>query len=249
MESLGTEASRLHGRGQMTLGSADSIYESALLNLVTAFEVFLEELFYSVLLNASQMPDAGGAVTFRDRVHAEEVLLGGRQYLDWMPFDLHTIPRGKRLLIESPFSRLERHPDERAFLRELIVVRNAIAHESGTARTKFQSLTTGLRPRRRTPAGLLQDVRQGSSVLSDYSTQLRVIVKALAAPTARDSKRLLSPENPYEQGAAAGKGRFQCVTCGAVTVMSANRSTLPACAVCTPIAVSRIRKTRWRRQY
>jgi hypothetical protein len=249
LQSLGDEATRLRNRGQITLGSCDSIYESALLNLVTAFELVLEDLFYSMLLGASAIPGTSGAVQFKDRGQAEDVLLAGRAYLDWLPFDRHVAPLGERLLTGSPFSRLDRHPQEKRALDEISVVRNAIAHESGSARKKFAPLANGLRPRRRTPAGLLQDVRQGVSVNVHYSTQLRLLVRALTVPTTKAAKALLSPESPHAQGATPGKGTYACMACGTRTTLTAAKQALPPCVVCRAAAGGKAKGGHWRRRY
>lgn len=232
LENLGLEASRLHRKARVTQGNVDAIYESALLNMVTAFELFLEDLFYSVLLGTSQIAGSGGGVTFKDRAQAEAILLSGSSYLSWLPFDKHVVPRGDRLLVESPFSRLKRQKIETDQLENVRVIRNAIAHESGTAKSSFSPLAANLRPGRRTPAALLQDLQQGDTRHVIYSTQLRVIARALAAPSLKDAKQLLTPETPYDRGTKPPRGVYACKTCTATMTISARKPALTRCPVC-----------------
>lgn len=249
LERLGDEAERLRGTARISLGSADRIYESAFLNLATAFELFIEDLFFSTLLGHSGIEDAAGAVHFRDRAQAEVILRNGRPYIDWLPFDRNVRKLGDRVLVNSPFGRLDRHARERKILKEMTVIRHAIAHESGSARANFAPMAAGLRARRRTPAGLLQESRQGVRVQVEYSVGLRAVASALAATTLADAKQLLSPEEPYRFGEKPGKGTYECVACAARRTLASNQESLPRCSRCGAQAGVPSSKTSWRRTY
>ena len=248
LESLTGEGMRLRGQGRVTVGSLDALFESALLNLYTAFELFVEDLFYSVLLGDSGIPSASGVVTFSDRAQAEAVLLGGRDFLRWLPLDTGAIPRAHLVLEQGhPFDRLERHPQESATLDEMRLLRNAIAHDSGSARAKVAALTAGLRPRRRHPAGLLQDVQQGVTQHSNYSTVVRLVAAALAEPDDVRARNSLSPEKPYSSGAAPGPGRYECTRCRRRTTIRSKRQELFKCSACQRAHVKGQKE--WRRIY
>ena len=140
----------------------DRTYESTFLDVVTRFEVLLEDLFYAVALRESHIyrsgivPSLSGVHT---RAQLEDLLssIERREYLDWLPFD-RTAQRVDAFLIEGrPFTRLARHSTEGSILREAMIIRNAIAHRSGRGQKKFDALCpSGLPEARRTPAGLLQ---------------------------------------------------------------------------------------------
>lgn len=246
-ERLASEATNLRRRQLITAGSADSIHESAFINLVTSFETFLEELFYSVLLDYSGIPGSNGAVKFARRAQAELILADGRPYIDWLPFD-RTVERGRRLLIGSPFDRLNRQ-HERAHLNELAVVRNAIAHDSGSAKEKFKPLAAHLRPGRRTPAGLLQSTVQGDSMYVVYSTRVRTIARALSAQSVRDAKSFLGPEAPYLEGDSPAAGKYACFVCTSENQVSRRAPTLPRCMTCVARGSGAKVKSKWVRMY
>ncbi|WP_143055106.1 zinc ribbon domain-containing protein [Nocardioides luteus] len=236
LERLVKEGEALHAKGQLTLRNLDALRESALLDLYTSFELFLEDLFFAVLLGSSGISDSGGVVNFSDREQAEEILTGGNQYLIWLPFDKNgkgVLPLAKRLLKDGrPFTRIERHKDELDTLEELRIVRNAIAHRSSSARAALEPFVTHLRQRRRTAAGLLEQVRQGQSQYESYSATVRQIGVALASAEDALARKFLSPERPYAPKANAPTGRYRCTRCAKRHQIRAKTAALPACPVC-----------------
>lgn len=233
LENLGQEGLKLRGQGRITAGSLDAIFESAVLNLYTAFELLVEDLFFSVLLGDSGLQDAGGAVLFASRQQAESVLLGDKNYLSWLPFDKGVLPLAERLLVDGrPFVRLNRHDPELTSLEEIHRVRNAIAHQSASSQKKISGLTVGLRPGRRHVAGLLQHVQQGSTIQVTYSRTVRQVAMALADADDLTARNRLSAERPYQANSVAPAGRYQCTVCRARLRITKASDKLPPCPTC-----------------
>jgi hypothetical protein len=72
--------------GNLSRRAAEQMYESLFLSSFTAFEVFIDELFLTLLVKPS--PNATGAVprvTVRSFSVARELIMGaGRKYVDWL---------------------------------------------------------------------------------------------------------------------------------------------------------------------
>jgi hypothetical protein len=244
---MGKEALRLRKSASITVGSCDAIFEAAHLNLVTAFEALVEDLFFSLLLGTSGIDDAVPRVTFSDRAAAEHVLVGDREYIDWLPFKSHTMRISSQYFSNSPFGRLTGHASESETLSRITIVRNRIAHDSGKARKQFAPLAADLRPRRRTPAGHLQQPQQGMTTLEQYALELQKIALALTEPTTAAAKQLLSAESPKQQGSKPGPGNYECTRCRNPTKLGPRKDTLPGCAKCHSAGARS--KSTWRRLY
>ena len=234
LESLTTEGLKLRRAGRITVGSLDALFESALLNLYTAFELFIEDLFYAALLGHSGLPDVEGKVVFSSRAQAEHILVGSRDYIKWLRYEEGVRPLADRLLQEGrPFDRLDRRDAELEILNEIRIVRNAIAHDSAQARARVEPLTSGLRPRRRHPAGYLQDVQQGVTQQLRYSTWVRQIATALAGHDDVVARNSLRPERPYQAKANVPKGVYECTLCRTQLRVRRSKERLPKCSTCT----------------
>lgn len=208
----------------------DHFFESTFLEVVTRFEAFLEDLFYEVSLGQSAIYRSGpiGAVAgVGTREDLEAALLAStpRNYLEWLPIRA-TEARAKIVLRDGrPFSRLERRGSEKSLLAEVTTIRNAIAHRSGDAWSKFLGACPGQLPEsRRTPAGLLRmnaDVsRTKYELLCDG---LGGVAAALAARSDKQAWRLLSPESDRATGETAPAGVYECRSCGEPHVLASSR--------------------------
>lgn len=117
----------------------DTLTEVAFLRAFTSWEVFLEETFLLYLLG--HRPPKGAAPRRYgfppSREAAVEWCTDGRDYAKWNVSDVQRradrwFRRGK------PFTpALQR---QRSRLDQLVTIRNAIAHESSSARSKFEAL-------------------------------------------------------------------------------------------------------------
>lgn len=245
--NLGEEAQKLRRNRRITAGSYDAIFESSHLSLVTSFEVFVEELFFSSLLGRSGIDAVCPRLAFNSRGDAERVVRGERGYVGWLPFEKKVLKTSEVYFSSSPFERLNRHSAEFRALNEITVVRNRIAHDSASARAVFDPLASHLRARNRTPAGLLQERRQGVTSLERYSLELQKISLALSATTIREAKALLSPESPHQRGSKPGVGIYECTRCGTPERIGPRKNTLPSCRTCMKLGTTS--KATWRPRY
>jgi hypothetical protein len=251
---LGATEGRMAGHA-LGVEAIDHLYESTFLEVVTRFEAFLEDLFYEVALGSSSIFRTGaiGAVAgvhSRDDLEATLVSSSNLDYLNWLPID-RTIDRAAVVLRDGrPFSRLDRRFSEKAVLKEVSTIRNAVAHRSGTAWTNFGKLVPDSLPAaRRHPAGLLQMTVGLSTKYNSLCDGLAGVVSALAARSDAQAWRLLSPEAERQAGKLAPAGSYECVSCGTVSTRTAgplspcaNCHTGP-CLICGTEKQSRLRRT------
>ena len=150
----GKRANRARRLNRNALGA---LYEASLLSLTKGLETFLEEYFFALLVdvNVRRSVDSGEPrVSFRSRAELERFFDLEKSYLDWLPWKSHSAPRAERFFPEgSPFDRLNRAPQEKETLSINHIMRNAVAHQSGTAAIRFLQLdgVSGFRSRFRRP--------------------------------------------------------------------------------------------------
>lgn len=162
------------------------IYELAFLRCFLAWEVFLEETFYAYML---QKPAPDGTVftryiSPRDEQHARDIIRGERRFATWSR-GADVIKRAE-LFFErgEPFSSgLGAAGGD---LADMVVVRNRIAHQSGTAKTKFLDLVRrkhGSVPRG-TSAGRFLLGTDATATTNRFEAYLRVVsaVSRVVAP-------------------------------------------------------------------
>lgn len=240
-----TEASTLRARGQLTQRSLDAIAESSFASSYAAFEQFIEDIFFASLLGDTAVQGAVGIVKFADRAQAELIIIDRGKYLTWLPWDRGIQINAARYLVDGlPFSRIERHDDERALLEESRLLRNAIAHASSSAMKSVHRFTSSMPVRRRTVAGYLQASSQGATRADVLMNNFRAVASALTRPTTVEAKKFLSPERPYSTGDTPGQGLFLCLRCRMRHVVRGTRSALPGCSQCNGN-----RKAAWQRQW
>jgi hypothetical protein len=151
---------RLLTKGQVNRHDVSLFYEGILLRTVTSFEGLMEELFVG-LLAGGIIPgrNVHPRVTFNSHLVAREVMLGGRAFVDWLPYH-HTDKRAAAFFRGGcPFSNLDKADTK--LLEKVILIRNAVAHQSKAARNKFEDeviAATPVLPIERTPAGYLRSV-------------------------------------------------------------------------------------------
>jgi hypothetical protein len=146
--------------GHVNRHDVSLFYEGIFLRTVTAFEGLMEDLFVGLLAGAiTPGPKVHPRVTFQSHGVARDVMLGGRAYVDWLPYNF-TDKRAEAFFRGGyPFCNLEKA--ERKMLDRIMLVRNAVAHQSRSARGKFEDEIIGaapLLPIERTPAGYLRTV-------------------------------------------------------------------------------------------
>ena len=224
-------------QGAIRQRDLDHVYSSTFLALTSAFEVFQEELFFSCVLGKSEIRRVKSKVDFSSRAELEQLaqFAEGRTLLSWSRMR-DNIRRAELFLHAGrPFSRLKRRQRDLDVLHTGTVVRNAIAHESRQARTRFRELALGaLPPSRRVPAGFLRqevgEITQHENLTLEYER----LAHALAARTDRTAWRLLRDEAPYRSGERVRRGTYECKSCHKRVRHRSRQLRLPQCPGCHP---------------
>lgn len=211
------------------------LYESTFLNLVRSFDAFQEELFYSSILGHSEIVTVRSILPFRNRAEATRFVEASERapFLTWSRVR-DSIDRAKRFLVGGrPFSRFERRDRDASIHRTTVVVRNAIAHRSGSAWEEFLKLPMpGHRAASKRPATYLRQVVGANTQHENLCDEVLRLAKALSAQTDLQAKRYLLAERPYRSGDSVNSGSFRCVGCGTVALIVAGRHELPRCGTC-----------------
>jgi hypothetical protein len=159
-ESGRKKVEQLLATGLVARSHANLFYEGVFLRSVTSFEGFVEDLFIGLAsgrhsAHYSVVPRA----TFSSHSIAREIIFAGKSYVDWLPY-FHTEKRAETFFRGGhPFSSLDK--PERRELERILIIRNAIAHQSAYANSKFQMDVVGtltLLPSERTPSGFLRSL-------------------------------------------------------------------------------------------
>jgi len=149
---------RLFSQGHVVLYDVSLFYEGAFLRTITSFEALIEELFIGILSGAlASSRQVTTKATFRSRAIAREIMLGGRPYVDWLPYR-HTENRAEAFFKNGhPFTALSKQ--DKGELDRILLIRHAIAHQSRSAKANFEKTVLGsltLLPSERTPSGFLR---------------------------------------------------------------------------------------------
>ncbi len=161
---------RLFARGDVTRHDVNLFYEGIFLKTVTSFEGLMEELFLGLLTGGIIAgPKIHPRVTFRSAAVARDVMLGGKAYVDWLPYH-HTQKRANAFFRGGlPFCFLDK-TDAKA-LERILTIRHAVAHHSRFALGKFEDEVIGTAPLlrfERSPAGYLRSVLGAAPPRTQY---------------------------------------------------------------------------------
>jgi hypothetical protein len=151
---------RMHTEGRVTRHDVSLFYEGIFLRTVTSFEGLMEDLFVGLLAGSiTPGKKVHPRVTFQSHAVARDVMLSGRAYVDWLPYNF-TDKRAEAFFRGGfPFCNLDK-PDKK-LLERIVLVRNAVAHQSRAARGRFEEEVIGtapVLPIERTPAGYLRSI-------------------------------------------------------------------------------------------
>lgn len=166
----------------------EKIYESFFLDSVCNFESFLESLFFYLLTQNSLSNNVKPVIIFPSYTAARRVVLNGKHYLDWLPYDDYTCKLAKIYLNNKGFpfptigyrsidknkNTIDQFKKE---MSDIVIIRNAIAHRSSHSKKKFKNMINyvSLPPREKQPGGFLR------SRLSSNQTRFEMYINTLAA--------------------------------------------------------------------
>ena len=171
--------------GSIPLDDVAQVYAGLFLEVFTEFEALLEDLFLGLLSGElySLTNPIKRIVIIKPVSKVQDVIFGGRLYLDWLPYTLYTLPRAKMYFEDGkPFSYLT--PPQKDTLHNYNLIRNTIAHKSDIARKKFEDMIRQLPllAHERTPGGYLRSKPHGGVAQNQYEIaviELEIIAKNL----------------------------------------------------------------------
>ncbi|MFZ2493485.1 MAG: hypothetical protein WA208_18560 [Thermoanaerobaculia bacterium] len=160
--------------GALPVRVSEQLHESLFLSSFTSFEVFIEDLFMTLLISdprSTKRRRSQPRVSIRSYPIARELLIGfgPKRYVDWLPIE-NTLERAQTFLRGGrPFSSLSM--TQRDLIGRAHAIRNAIAHRSRFSQEKFEKRVIGntpLAPRERHPAAFLRGQFSGAPPTSRY---------------------------------------------------------------------------------
>lgn len=158
-KSLDLHLKKLENRNlksSFTRAEIEKTYAGNLLLFYAFLERSLERLFIGLLCNGfiSGHSNIRPLVQVKSYKVAHSIIRGSRPYADWLPYQ-HTQERAKAFFSRGkPFTTLEPNQFE-----DLRIIRNAIAHQSSSAKNRFETRIISdrpLPPEQRRPAGYLR---------------------------------------------------------------------------------------------
>lgn len=148
----------LHGAGKISITEMELVYESAFLNAISRFEGLLNELLEEFVCGRYQSPAGHVAhVSVTSRAVYRNLARGKRDYADMLPYSTCLELAERFLRNGGPFAAIDEN--DRRLLGQAFLIRNAIAHRSDFAITKFRDKVVGvssLPAHRRFPGALLR---------------------------------------------------------------------------------------------
>jgi hypothetical protein len=159
LEQTRGKMENLLATGQIGTNDIEQVYTGLYLDIFTEFESSLEALFLGLL--SGTFYSKAVIIQRRARIQpvtmTRQVVFGVKSYLDWLPYKEHTVRMAKNFFVDGkPFTLLA--DNQVSELDDYCVIRNAIAHKSESANTKFQTMIAGLPllPSEKSPAGYLR---------------------------------------------------------------------------------------------
>lgn len=229
---LGDLRTLLSGVDRSSLGAQvfERLLEAVFMSAYTAFEDFLERLFFAIVCGTYLPLDAAPVVTFPDEASARGIVVPpDRRYVSWLPID-ETIVRASRYMREAlPFSHLRRRGVWKSHLRYAQVVRNAIGHRTDETRATFNKL---IDPRYATPGDYLASASSTGTVCEAFIEYFGRIAAGLCATVEADVLSYLGPTDSLVSAAKPEAGTYQCTVCNNTYTIAAGDALI--CPVCDP---------------
>jgi hypothetical protein len=150
---------KLHAERRLSERDVRRAYGGAFLAFYACLERSIERLFLGTVMGRYTYTNGSvrALVSIKSERVARLAVQGGRDYVDWLPYDL-TVRRATAFLSTGrPFSDLT--PAQQKTFARVATVRNAIAHESNSSHKRFHRelvAGTALPVSQQTPAGYLR---------------------------------------------------------------------------------------------
>jgi len=150
----------------------ERVYAGSLLSYHAFLEQAIERFFVGLMMGRFVCGDPAirSLVSIKSDQVAYAILRGERSYVDWLPYKRYTLRRAKAFLSRGrPFTNLT-GAQIKAFDR-LTTLRNALAHESFSARRAFRKTFTdgkALPPDQLRPAGYLRGQHAAGQTRFDF---------------------------------------------------------------------------------
>jgi hypothetical protein len=226
------EADQALSKKTVSTSSRDSVVELVHLRATSLMEAFVEDLFFELVSGLSGLASVTPVLAFPNPEMARTVLIPQGKFPAWLDFD-ETRERADPLLTMNPFNRLRYRPVEKSLIRESTVVRNAIAHNSGTAKTKFDALVMEKSYVAHRPADYLLSQRGGQAEGTLALRGMVLIGKALTANSDSAAFIFLNPERAFTSDEKPEGGDFECVSCSTI-IAHPGLGRLGICPTCAP---------------
>lgn len=188
LDRTSSRVGQLHSEGKISVFDVEQIYAGLYLDAFVSLERFIEDLFLGYVSGLVTSPSTASHPLFhiKPASKAKDVMLGGKSYIDWIPYDSNTKKRaGVFFKRDSPFVTLSR--SEEALLVQLHQIRNALAHRSAHSLDVFKRLVIGnlpIPPRDRRPSRFLLTIFRANpsqTRLQNYLFEMLTIARHLSS--------------------------------------------------------------------
>ncbi len=188
LDRTSARVAALHAKKNISGFDVEQIYSGVYLDAFVSFERFIEDIFLGYVSGGLTSPSRTVKllITITPPSKAEQVILAGKSYVDWIPFDQHTKKRAETYFKNGvPFSNLER--SEMDLIVRLHQIRNALAHRSAHSMDVFNRLVVGnlaIAPRDKRPGRFLLTIFRAhpkQTRLQNYLFEMLVIARKLSA--------------------------------------------------------------------
>lgn len=170
----------LFSNGQLVLRDIEEVYAALFLGAMVSFEGMIEELFIGLLAGKihSRYSDVNVRVKIQSRIVARDVVLQGRKFLNWLPYDRTITIANVFFTGGRPFTLITE--DEKKHIDKCLTIRHAIAHQSQHAISKFKKeILQGLSltPRDRRPKSFLRAQFSANPPTNNYHRLVSDLLK------------------------------------------------------------------------
>ena len=170
----------LFSNGPLVLRDIEEVYAALFLDVMVSFEGMIEELFIGLLAGKihSRYSDVNVRVKIQSRIVARDVVLQGRKFLNWLPYDRTITIANVFFTAGRPFTFITE--DEKKHIAKCLTIRHAIAHQSQHAISKFKKeILQGLSltPRDRRPKSFLRAQFSANPPTNNYHRLVSDLLK------------------------------------------------------------------------